>query len=307
MINIKNYGFLERLWLTFWSILNILWLLSYGRVDSYFEFAALNALALIILILWPIYSHRFKPFTLDISRIVFSFLSSWLAYERIAKFIAAYRSDVAYEPTMIAIDKFLIGGNPSEWFQAIHSPFLSEYFQSVYWFYFPQVLLVGLMLLALGKRRIFLQYLITLNLALMFTVIFYFIIPLRSPFYIADLGLFTDLIHFDQPLQGLWFFDGLRAGLLESTSMRHDCFPSGHTMHSLIAMFFAWKATRTFAIFETIIALSIVTSTLYLRYHYAIDLIAGAASAIMWYYIGAKLIKYALSIEPTEILESLKK
>ncbi len=281
--------------------MTILWTLSYGKVGSYWEAEIVNIFLIIGLLTIPVYIQRFGPIALNISRAFFSFLSSWFAYLRVGELIGAYHPNTNYEITMIGIDKFIFGGNPSEWFQAVQTPILTEYFQIIYWFYFPEMLVVGLCLVYFKKQRIFLRYLITMNLALMFTHIFYVIVPLRSPFYIVEIGLFSDLIGYDKPLEGLWLFDGLRSSLTDATTMRHDCFPSGHTMHSLLAMVFAWKANRTVGIIETIIAVSIVISTLYLRYHYAIDLIVGATCAGMWYYIGGKLTDYAVHLEPLPV------
>gem|GEM_PF-6984278 len=301
LISIQNYGVPERIWLGFWGLMTILWTLSYGKVGSYWEAEIVNIFLIIGLLTIPVYIQRFGPIALNISRAFFSFLSSWFAYLRVGELIGAYHPNTNYEITMIGIDKFIFGGNPSEWFQAVQTPILTEYFQIIYWFYFPEMLVVGLCLVYFKKQRIFLRYLITMNLALMFTHIFYVIVPLRSPFYIVEIGLFSDLIGYDKPLEGLWLFDGLRSSLTDATTMRHDCFPSGHTMHSLLAMVFAWKANRTVGIIETIIAVSIVISTLYLRYHYAIDLIVGATCAGMWYYIGGKLTDYAVHLEPLPV------
>lgn len=219
---------------------------------------------------------------------MFSFVSAWFGYERTGAFVGAFRTK-SYEEEMLVADQFLFGGNPSVWFEAIYHPALSEYFQILYWFYFPQMLLVGIVLIFLKKRELFFRYVVTMNLALMFTHTFYFIVPLRSPFYIVELGEFTDMISYTKPLVGLWFFDSLRDSLTSATTMRHDCFPSGHTMHSLLAMFFAWRAHKSIGWVETIIAISIVISTLYLRYHYAIDLVVGAFFAFVFYYLGGKL------------------
>lgn len=301
LISIANYGVPERIWLFFWAVMTVVWTLCYGQVDDFWAAQLENVLLVVGLLTIPIYIQRFGGITLNVTRAFFSFLSSWFAYLRVGSLIPALHPNTEYEVTMINIDKFIFGGNPSEWFQAIQHPILSEYFQLIYLFYFPEMLIVGLCLVYVKKRRIFLRYLITMNLALMFTHIFYVIVPLRSPFWIVELGLFTEMISYDKPLKGLWFFEEMRSSLTEATTMRHDCFPSGHTMHSLLAMVFAWKVNRFVGTIETIIAISIVISTLYLRYHYAIDLIVGAGCAGMWYYLGGKITNYALPLEPIPI------
>ena len=62
-------------------------------------------------------------------------------------------------------------------------------------------------------------------------------------------------------------------------SAHYDCFPSGHTELTILA----WWSTRklTNSLFWPYFAytLSIIFATVYLRYHYTIDLVAGVVVA----------------------------
>jgi membrane-associated phospholipid phosphatase len=66
---------------------------------------------------------------------------------------------------------------------------------------------------------------------------------------------------------------------LEGT--QYDCFPSGHVAVVLVGCYVARKISPVvFYVFLTF-SILITFSTVYLRYHYVIDVIAGAALAIL--------------------------
>jgi membrane-associated phospholipid phosphatase len=57
-----------------------------------------------------------------------------------------------------------------------------------------------------------------------------------------------------------------------------DAFPSGHTAVSLMCLYYAWKMreNKLFAVLIPVVT-GLLISTVYLRYHYVIDVIAGIA------------------------------
>jgi membrane-associated phospholipid phosphatase len=79
-----------------------------------------------------------------------------------------------------------------------------------------------------------------------------------------------------KPLTGVWLFHPLRAALDRAEGITRDCFPSGHTELTLLVLYWARRFHRkTFwCLFP--IATGIIISTVYLRYHYVIDVVAGA-------------------------------
>ena len=81
---------------------------------------------------------------------------------------------------------------------------------------------------------------------------------------------------------------------------RTDAFPSGHTAVALVCLYFAWRTSpAVFAVF-TSLAAGIVFSTVYLYYHYVVDVVVGAALAAGCIWLGPRL---ELALEPREIVE----
>ncbi len=77
------------------------------------------------------------------------------------------------------------------------------------------------------------------------------------------------------PLEGSFITDWVRDGLNAIEHNKRDCMPSGHTQIALTVLYLAHRYEKViFYLFFPIVC-GLVLSTVYLRYHYVIDLIAG--------------------------------
>jgi membrane-associated phospholipid phosphatase len=98
------------------------------------------------------------------------------------------------------------------------------------------------------------------------------LVPARGPRF-----LLKDLQH--MPLQGLWLFKAMQSTLDRLESAHYDCFPSGHTELTILA----WWGSRMVShrLFKAYFAYTplIIFATVYLRYHYSVDVLAGAVLA----------------------------
>jgi membrane-associated phospholipid phosphatase len=60
-----------------------------------------------------------------------------------------------------------------------------------------------------------------------------------------------------------------------------DAFPSGHALVTLLSMAWAWRYRLWVRWVVTILGALLVVSTVYLRYHYVVDVLAGAVLATL--------------------------
>jgi len=82
-------------------------------------------------------------------------------------------------------------------------------------------------------------------------------------------------------LQGLWAFHYFQHALDTLEGAQYDCFPSGHVAVVLVGCWIARRISpRVFYAFAAFAA-CITSSTIYLRYHYVIDVIFGMVLAIV--------------------------
>ncbi len=174
-----------------------------------------------------------------------------------------------WEWTWIGVDSALTGTDPTVVLQPWLTPARTEVLQWVYAsFYFIPITAVAV----LGWRRggaAFDQALFTVAFCFLLSYLAYFLWPTLPPYRFLPHPPSAD---------GLWLAAELRRALDAAELHRWDCFPSGHTMLSCASLMLAWRVRALFLILLPIVAL-LIASTLALRYHYLIDVLAGALLA----------------------------
>jgi len=182
-----------------------------------------------------------------------------------------------YELQMIAWDRALFGADPTVWMQRLHHPILTEVLQLCYmsYYFLPVALVVSL--LRSGRFEIGLRSLTGIVVAFFLSYLGYFILPSHSP-YVAE-GLWGVPRH-DFPLRGFGLAEWFHALIDRLEPVKRDAFPSGHAEVTLVVLWSAFHhdRRRTFP-YLLPLGLGLLLSTVYLRYHYVVDVIAGAALA----------------------------
>ena len=169
-----------------------------------------------------------------------------------------------------------LGSNPNVLLDRIAWPPLTELLQIDYaLYYFMPVVLLGSFVLRRDWAGLGLGLFLAV-LCLYASYLGYFLVPATGP-NLNALGLYPP--HFAEPMEGLWFAEPLRAALLEAEAIKHDCWPSGHAALTLTCLVIAHRTHRpTYRVLFVPVVL-LVFSTMYLRYHYVIDVISGVALA----------------------------
>lgn len=195
-----------------------------------------------------------------------------------------------YDNWFILIDRWMFGADPTRVLFHISSPLLTEILQMVYGMFYLLPIILGLSLLR--KDRF-----IALDFAL-FSVIYGFYLSYLGYFLVPGIGpRFTlhDFNTINQSLPGLYLTNFLRemtnsgegipfGTLNPATVVQRDVFPSGHTMITLIVMYLSVRLKSRTKYFFVPVGSLLIFATVYLRYHYVIDLIGGLIFMIisMW-------------------------
>lgn len=172
---------------------------------------------------------------------------------------------------LIAADRALFGVDVTVWMQRLVRPWLSDVLYSFYATYYFLALTLGLVLW-LRDRDTARRYVFTLMVVYYVSWTGYFIIPALGPRF-AQAAEYTVSLT-TTPLART-INDTINS--LEKT--KNDVFPSGHTMVSVAVLLVAWKRARRAFWILLPIATGLILSTVYCRYHYVIDVIAGTALA----------------------------
>ncbi len=188
-----------------------------------------------------------------------------------------------YDWLLIKVDKFLFGGDPTVFLSHISNPLLTEILQIVYSSFYLLPIILALFLLR--KRRY-----LACDFAV-FSVIYGFYLSYLGYFALPAIGPRFTLHNFaniNNELPGLFLTHFLRnmidAGesippgtLNPAAVVQRDVFPSGHTMITLIVMYLSVKLRSRSRFFFIPVGTLLIFATVYLRYHYVIDLAGGAA------------------------------
>jgi membrane-associated phospholipid phosphatase len=192
-------------------------------------------------------------------------------YKEMALLIPAVRRTDA-DRWLADVDLRFWGTNPTVWLERIASPALTEGLQLAYTLFVPAVLLVAFFLWRKRLSGEFQYYAFLIALGFLVSYIGYLAVPARGPRF-----LLNHLQH--MPLRGLWLFQAMQASLDKLESAHYDCFPSGHTELTLLACWGSRMVSKRVLRIYFAYTPFLIFATVYLRYHYTVDVLAGAVSA----------------------------
>lgn len=206
-----------------------------------------------------------------------------LAYENLGNLVRFVNPHDA-DPVLVKIDTFLFfGTNPTLWLEQWIRPWLSEIMHMFYVNYYPFLPIIGFALYITKDYYPYRDAMVSVCIGFYLGYIGYLLVPTVGPrFFMAD--QFSLSVKGTTMLSGM-VYDALNA--LQST--RRDCFPSLHTAITVIVTTYAFKYRRWLFWFMLPFCTGIVAATMYLRYHYVTDVIAGLLLAAFSVWAGPKV------------------
>ncbi len=194
-----------------------------------------------------------------------------LIYESLGNLIQYLQPDI--DPWLTQIDFFIFRVHPTLWMEQWIVPWFTDIMSLAYLsYYFIPVVLIAVLYLK-DRMTEFDRAMFVLAFGYYISFIGYILFPAIGPRY-AMTHLYTI------PLEGSFITDFVRDTLNALEHNKRDCMPSGHTQIVLMVLFLAHRYEKIlFYIFLPIIC-GLILSTIYLRYHYVIDVFAGAGLAI---------------------------
>jgi len=206
-----------------------------------------------------------------------------LIYESLGDLIQYLHPDI--DPLLIRIDYFLFGVHPTIWMEQWIVPWFTDIMSFAYvsYYFLPLILIMTLYLK--NRRPGFNESIFVLTFAYYVSFIGYILFPAVGPRYA--------MVHlYSVPLEGSLLTDLVRDVLNTIEHNKRDCMPSGHTQIALMVLFLAHRYERFLYYVFLPLVCGLILSTVYLRYHYVIDLFVGAALAIGCLLVGPRLYRW---------------
>jgi hypothetical protein len=185
----------------------------------------------------------------------------------------------AVDASLLAADITLFGQEPAVWLERLNTRPVVEWFSAFYFSYY--LICLGYMstvtwVLSPGRRRLT-EFATGTILVYCVGQLGYMAVPAVGPsLYMADT--------FRAPVDG-GFFWGCVTSMVQAGSAMRDVFPSMHTCGPIWFTLFAFQQAKTDprwrapARVTAFMAANIVFSTVFLRWHYVVDVFAGLALA----------------------------
>ncbi|GAB4369351.1 MAG: hypothetical protein Kow0042_11000 [Calditrichia bacterium] len=169
---------------------------------------------------------------------------------------------------LIELDYWLFGSHPTVWMEKYSHPFLTDVMILGYSTFYILPLILVLPFFIQGRMGDFKRCSFIILLGYYTSYIGYFLFPALGPrFYLAHLQ--------ENPLQGWLIYEMVSHTLNQLENIQWDAFPSGHVTIALLFSYFAFQYFRKLFFISLPVILLLVISTVYLRYHYVIDVVAG--------------------------------
>ena len=225
------------------------------------------------------------------ARVVFALLVIRGVFTQVGFVVrASGRPDHAAE--VAEVDRWLFGGNdPLEALEGIAHPLVSELMQWAYVAYLVLPPAVILVLATRGARPVAERSIWSMLCIIYMTYVGYYLCPTSGPNIHSNIGAPgpceiepLPLYTFQSDLPGVWLKRDLEELVFVGELTKWDCMPSGHVAIAIAVAVFGFRIGRVWGWALLPICSAIVVSTVYLRYHYVVDAVAGAAVA--WLCLG---------------------
>ena len=171
-----------------------------------------------------------------------------------------------------AWESALFGGQPSTYLsERLAFVPLSEYLHFCYLSHVIVIPAVSVYWFVSGRRAAFAELLLLLSTVMLGSYLFFILLPVDSPYYRSQ--------RLGPPFSGHFFFD-LVHQVSARGGARGGAFPSAHVSGAVVVSLVAWRHQRRLAWLLFPFTASVMIATVFGRFHYALDALAGAALAI---------------------------
>lgn len=184
---------------------------------------------------------------------------------------------------LVNTDVAIFGVHPTVWVGKLYTPWLTELMNFFYISYFVFIPLGSFTLYFKGKKEETRDFFFLVFFTYTITFLLFLIFPAEGPWVIL-----RDK-HTIEPEGGLIF--RLVQFVEGRGSIKGGCFPSSHVAAAMTIALATLKTQKKIGMILLFLGVGVAVSTVYCRYHHAIDSIAGLSLGISLYFAGNAILK----------------
>ncbi len=223
------------------------------------------------------------PLSVVINDIIFPVIVVLLIFDSLGGLIK-YINHTTYDQLLLRMDYLIFGCYPTVELERITTPVVTELMQFAYISYYFLPLILGITLKLERRESEFDFSLFLIILCFFISYIGYILFPALGPRYSID--------HLQSiELRGVFLREKIDSLLNAIEGVKYDAFPSGHSGIALLVLYLSYRfKRRLFYIFLPVV-IALLFSTVYLRYHYVVDVIGGVLLFLITVFAGEKMYR----------------
>ncbi len=205
---------------------------------------------------------------------------------------------IDYDKLFISMDRWMLGVNPTEWLYQFSHPVLTEILQIGYFSYYLLFIILGVEIYRRFPIKEFDHAAFMIVYGFYLSYMGYFLLPAVGPRFILH-----EFSKINIELPGLFLTETLRAIIDAGESIprnipnpvefvQRDVFPSGHTQLTLIVLVQAFQRRLNSRWLLLTLGTLLIIGTVYLRYHYVVDVGAGVMFCWATLWTGGRIITW---------------
>lgn len=295
--SITDFRALDALVVFFALFLSFINIIFFNRIENWLVNTIANFITVLLIFLICYYTRKNNNIFLEQLKFWYPVPLIFLTFKEIYLMVKPIH-EFDYDEVLIRIDRFIFGFDPTHALYKIANPYLTELLQIVYGTFFFLPIVLGIHLL-LQKRFIEFEYAtFIIVLGFFLSYIGYLLFPAIGPRFTLH-----NFENTNTELPGIFLTNFLREIVNAGESIpsgtpnpievvQRDVFPSGHTQMTLLVMWLSVKFNVKSKYFFIPNGLLLIFSTVYLRYHYFVDLIGGLVFMIITIWLGKILFNW---------------
>jgi membrane-associated phospholipid phosphatase len=185
--------------------------------------------------------------------------------------------DWTIDPWLRDADRTLLGTDVGRLLEPLVHPALTAFFAACYVSYYVVPVAVGVRWYLTGRRSAFRDLMVGVVGLLFVGYVGYLLLPAKGP------HTYLSPSHWGVPLDGDFASVWIRSRFAVHDGLApRDAFPSLHTANAVTLLILTRRHDRAAFRAVAVPMIGLVAATMYLRFHYLVDVVAGAALAVAW-------------------------